>query len=104
VDRQVASEISSVGPFAFVVDGRVLGVLRHSSFSEITIASVFKEFLNRGEQARPVPTTDWDVEPIGDEQQFYEWVDSTDRVDSVELVFKRPNPDAERACRVILSN
>ena len=74
----------------------LLGVLRHSSFSEITVASVFKEFLNRGEQARPLPTTDWDVEPIGDEQEFYEWVDSTDRVDSVELVFKRPNPDAER--------
>jgi hypothetical protein len=96
VDRQVAADVSSVGPFAFIVDGRFLGVLRHSSFAEITVASVFKEFLNRGEQARTLPTTVWDVEPVGDEQQFYDWVASTDRLDSVELVFKRPNPDAER--------
>jgi hypothetical protein len=95
-DRQVPSDVSSVAPFSFIVDGRFLGVLRHSSFSEITLASVFKEFLNRGERARPAPTTDWDVEPIGDEQSFYEWVASTDRVDRLELVFKRPNPDAER--------
>jgi hypothetical protein len=96
VDRIVPSDVSAVAPFAFIVNGRYLGVLRHSSFSEITVANVFREFLNRGEQARSFPTTDWDVEPVGDEQDFYGWVAEMDRVLSVTLVFKRPNPDAER--------
>lgn len=97
VDRVVPSDVSAVAPFAFTVDGRYLGVLRHSSFSETTVNTVFRDFLNRGEQARlPFPTTDWDVEPVGDEQGFYEWVDSMDSVLSVDLTFRRPNPDAER--------
>lgn len=96
VDRVIPGDVSAVAPFAFVADGRYLGVLRHSSFSETTLASVIRDILNRGEATRSAPTTDWDVEPIGDEQEFYEWVASTDRILRVEFVFKRPNPDAER--------
>ena len=96
VDRIVPSDVSAVAPFAFIVNGRYLGLLRHSSFSETTVAKVFRDFLNRGERARVFPTTDWDVEPVGDEQGFYQWVDEMDRILDVNLVFKRPNPDAER--------
>jgi hypothetical protein len=96
VDRIVPDDVSAVAPFAFTADGRFLGVLRHSSFSEKTLPTVFRDILNRGERARVAPTTDWDVEPVGDEQEFYDWVASTDRVLKVEFVFKRPNPDAER--------
>jgi hypothetical protein len=96
VDQVVPGDVSAVAPFAFIADGRFLGVLRHSSFAETTIAEVFREVLNRGESTRPIPTTDWDVEPVGDEQEFYQWVAATDRILNVEFVFKRPNPDAER--------
>lgn len=96
VDRVVPGDVSAVAPFAFVADGRFLGILRHSSFSETTLAVVFRDLLNRGEASRAAPTTDWDVEPVGDEQKFYDWVASTDQVLDVEFVFKRPNPDAER--------
>jgi hypothetical protein len=95
-DRVVPGDVTVVAPFGFIADGRYLGVLRHSSFSETTVADVFRNILNRGEARLREPSTDWDVEPIGDEQEFYEWVASTDRVVNVEFVFKRPNPDAER--------
>lgn len=95
-DRVIPGDVTVVAPFAFIADGRYLGVLRSSTFNEATIADVFLQILNRGEARRAEPSTDWDVEPIGDEQEFYEWVASTDRVVSVEFVFKRPNPDAER--------
>lgn len=96
VDRVVPGSVSAVAPFAFVAEERFLGILRHSSFSETTLAVVFRDILNRGESARVAPTTDWDVEPVGDEQEFYQWVASTERILDVEFVFKRPNPDAER--------
>jgi hypothetical protein len=44
-----------------------------------------------------LPTTDWDVEAVGDESEFFDWVYSTDQVTRVEFVFKRPNPDAEES-------
>jgi hypothetical protein len=95
-DAEVPGDVSAIAPFAFVADGRYLGILRHSSFSETALATVFRDALNRGESRRSSPSTDWDVEPVGDEQGFYEWVASTDRLLKVEFVFKRPNPDAER--------
>jgi hypothetical protein len=95
-DRVQAGDVTVVAPFAFIADGRYLGVLRHSSFSEKTVADVFRQILNRGEGRRAEPSTDWDVEPLGDLQEFYQWVAATDRVVNVEFVFKRPNPDAER--------
>jgi hypothetical protein len=96
-DRIVPGDVTVVAPFAFIADGRYLGILRNSTFSETTIADVFRYMLNAGEARRVERSTDWDVEPIGDLQGFYEWVDSTERVVAVEFVFKRPNPDAERA-------
>ena len=95
-DRVLASDVTVVAPFAFDADGRYLGVLRHSTFIEMTVAEVFRQILNRGEGRRAEPSTEWDVEPIGDPEEFYEWVASADRVVNVEFVFKRPNPDAER--------
>jgi hypothetical protein len=95
-DRVLASDVTVVAPFAFTANDRYLGVLRHSTFDDRTIADVFTQILNRGEARRAEPSTEWDVEPIGDPEEFYAWVASTDRVVSVEFVFKRPNPDAER--------
>ena len=52
-DRVQAGDVTVVAPFAFIADGRYLGVLRHSSFSETTVADVFRQILNRGRgQAR----------------------------------------------------
>jgi hypothetical protein len=95
-DRVVPGDVTVVAPFAFISDGRYLGVLRSSTFTETTIADVFRQIFNRGEARRTAPSTEWDVEPIGDEQEFFEWVASTDRIIKVDFVFKRPNPDAER--------
>jgi len=95
-DRIIPGDVTVVAPFAFTDDGRYLGVLRSSTFSETTVADVFRHILNAGEARRVESSTEWDVEPIGDLQGFYDWVDSTDRVVGVEFVFKRPNPDAER--------
>jgi hypothetical protein len=95
-DRVLASDVTVVAPFAFDADSRYLGVLRHNSFRETTVAEVFREILNRGERVRAEPSTEWDVEPVGDPEDFYQWVASADRVVNVDLVFKRPNPDAER--------
>lgn len=97
IDVIVPSDISAVAPFAFSADRRFVGVLKHSSFTERNIAAVLSDLLNQGEQNLPTPYTVWDVEPVGDERDFYGWVDATDQVTAVELVFKRPNPDAEEA-------
>lgn len=97
IDRVVPGDRSAVSPFAFVADGRYVGVLKHSSFTEQTIAQVLTALLNRAEKERAFPTTDWDVEPVGDASEFYDWLAATDRVTKLELVFKRPNPDAEPA-------
>jgi len=96
VDRFTSSDITAVAPFAFRADGRYLGILKHSSFEEKTLAHVFQEFLQRGERSRPSFATDWAVEPVGDEQEFIDWMNSVDSVQSVEFIFRRPNPDAER--------
>jgi len=95
-DRYVTGDTTIIAPFAFIADGRYLGVLHSSTFTEKSIAAVFRQILNRGENRRAEPSTEWDVEPIGDEREFYDWVAATDRVLGVEFVFKRPNPDAER--------
>lgn len=96
-DRVTLSDSSAAAPFVFLEDGRYLGILRHRSFREKNLARVFSDLLNRGEHLREVPTTEWDVEPVGDTEQFFDWLDKTDRVYFVDFVFKRPNPDAEEA-------
>jgi hypothetical protein len=96
-DRVVSAEQSAVAPFAFTSSHRFLGVLRHPSFNEVTIAYVFTEMLNRGEQRRDDPAVQWAVEPVGDRADFDEWLDSMDSVTELRFVFRRPNPDAEEA-------
>ena len=98
IDSVVPENISAVAPFAFDSRRRYLGVLKHSSFTEQNIVEVFTSLLNAGERETGIPpATDWAVEPIGDEQEFYHWVDLTDRILAVDFVFRRPNPDAEEA-------
>lgn len=97
VDREVAGDVSGVSAFALVGDGRLLGVMRHPTFAGKTIAKVFTELLNNAERQRREPTTDFDVEPVGDSQTFFAWLDDVDLVTQVEFTFKRPNPDAEES-------
>jgi hypothetical protein len=78
--RIVPGGVSAVAPFAFTTDSRYLGVLRPRFFTETTVATVFRDLLNRDERFRPTTTTDWDVEPVGDEQEFYQSVATTDRI------------------------
>lgn len=99
IDQQVPDDVSAVSPFALIADGRILGVLRHTSFSGTVLAKVFTDLLNSAERQREFSTTDFDVEPIGDSQEFFGWVDTVDRVTKVEFAFKRPNPDAEDSFR-----
>ncbi|MCW0215815.1 MAG: hypothetical protein OJJ54_20880 [Pseudonocardia sp.] len=81
-------------PFAFEADGRTLAVLKHPSFSERTIPHVFRELLQDGERARDGgATTDWDVEPLLDAEDFRGWLQSVDVVDRVQFTAKLPNPD-----------
>jgi hypothetical protein len=79
----------------FVIDGetRILAILRHPTFREETLPSVFTELLNQGEQrAFEYPTTEWDVEPILDETDFLTWLRSAEAVQRVTFVAKLPNP------------
>lgn len=97
VDREVPDDVSAVAPFALIAEGRFLGVLRHPSFTPEVVAQVFRDLLNDAERQIQSPTTEWDVEPVGDESEFFDWLGHVDQVNSVEFVFKRPNPDAEDA-------
>lgn len=97
IERVVPREDSAVAPVAFVLSGRILGVLKHPSFgtTERVLHDVISQILNRGEQLEDVPTTVWNVEPLGDTGQFYAWLESVDQLMLLRLVFERPNPDAE---------
>ncbi|MEU7890256.1 hypothetical protein AB0B54_32550 [Microbispora bryophytorum] len=95
VERVVLDDVTAVAPFTLIGDGRYLGILRHSSFTEGNVADALKQILNKGESRRNPPTTSWDVEPVGDLQDFLQWMREVDSVVRVDFVFKRPNPDAE---------
>ena len=97
VDQEVPGDRSGVSPFALLREGRIVGILRHPTFSDRTTADVFTQLLNSAERQRPEPTTEFDVEPIGDTSEFYSWLEDVDKVSKVEFVFKRPNPDAEES-------
>ena len=84
---------SARAPFAFDGNTRVLGVLKHASFRETTIAHVFQTLLREGENAMEWPTTEWSVEPILDERDFFAWLESVQSVTSITMVAKLPNPD-----------
>lgn len=94
-DTVVPTDVAAVSPFALTTNLRFLGVLKHPEFTEKTLAHVFTELLNRGEQSLDMPTVAWAVEPVGDRAGFDEWVASTEAITQVKFVFRRPNPDAE---------
>lgn len=96
LDRVVSKDDSAVSPVAFSATGRILGVLKNPSFStESVLGSVLSQILNRGELQTDFPTTEWSVEPLGDTQEFYEWLDNLDQLLILRMVFARPNPDGE---------
>jgi len=93
-DEVETTERSARAPFAFDSNTRVLGILKHSTFSEGKLADVFEQLLRYGENQRSWPTTEWSVEPLLDERDFLRWLRSVDAVTSINLVAKLPNPDA----------
>lgn len=99
IERVVAKDDSAVAPMAFDSRGRILGVLRHPSFStsENALPDVLSQILNRGENQEDVPTTRWAVEPLGDTADFYGWLESLDQLNILRMIFNRPNPDGEEA-------
>lgn len=95
-DRILPKEDSAVAPVAFTTNGRILGVLKHASFTtETVLDDVLSAILNRGEATAGFPTTAWSVEPLGDEGDFYSWLSSVDQLLLLRMVFERPNPDGE---------
>lgn len=92
-DSVEPSAASARAPFVFHSPSRYLGVLKHPSFSETTIAQVFETLLKQGEERREWPSTEWAVEPILDETDFLNWLRSVQSVQRVSLVAKMPNPD-----------
>jgi hypothetical protein len=92
-DELGTAERAARAPFAFDSRTRVLGILKHPSFSELTVASVFQKMLRAGEQDREWPSTEWSVEPVLDERDFLDWLQSVDSVTHINLVAEMPNPD-----------
>jgi hypothetical protein len=80
-------------PFVFDARSRILGVLKHTTFDENTLAKVFQTLLREGEQQREWPSTEWSVEALLDEWDFLEWLRNVESVTSITLVAKMPNPD-----------
>lgn len=94
-----ASQVS-LSPFVITSSSRRLFVMKHPSFAETTLATVFRTILNKGEEAREAgPTTDWDVQPMLDEIEFEDWLREIAVLDRVTFVARLPNPDAEEAFR-----
>lgn len=94
--RDAVEEKSITARSVFAIDLRTreLGVLQHPSFAPQTIASVFTDILNLGEERRDARSTDWMVEPELDEPEFRAWLASTDVVEKVTFVARLPNPDS----------
>ncbi len=98
IDRVVPKDDSGVSPVAFDAKSRVLGVLKHPSFTtESVLAKVLTQILNSGEEMQDFPTTEWSVEPLGDVREFYSWLKRVDQLLILRMVFRRPNPDGEEA-------
>lgn len=86
------TENTARAPFVFDAESRVLGVLQAPGFTPKVVPDVLRILLNRGEQARDVATTDWDVEPLLDETAFLQWLREADAVEKLIFVAKLPNP------------
>lgn len=92
-DRVGARGHAARSVFVFDAATRHLAVVRHPSFSDVVVPHVFRELLKRGEESRVERTTNWDVEPVLDEEEFRGWLKATSVVDRVHFVAKLPNPD-----------
>ncbi len=92
-DSVESAAVTARAPFVFHSPSRILGVLKHPTFSETTVAQVFETLLRQGEERREWPSTEWSVEPILDETDFLNWLRTVDAVQNVNLVARLPNPD-----------
>jgi len=98
IDKLVPKDDSGVAPVAFDLTSRVLGILKHPSFTtEPVLGKVLTQILNAGEEMQEFPTTEWSVEPLGDVREFYSWLKRVDQLLILRMVFRRPNPDGEEA-------
>jgi len=96
IDKVVEREDSAVAPLVFIEKGRLLGILKHPTFTtEIVLDKVLTEIFNRGERNSGSYATAWDIEPVGDEHEFLTWMSDLDQLTSLTLTFQRPNPDGE---------
>lgn len=95
-DRVVSQDDGAVVPIAFALNGETLGVLKHPTFTtEQTIHTVLSRIFNAGELSSEFATTDWSVEPLGDEKSFQAWLSDVDQLLRLTMTFRRPNPDGE---------
>lgn len=95
-DQIVPQNEGATVPVAFSIEGETLGVLKHPTFTtEDTIESVLSSIFNKGERETVFPTTEWGIDPLGDEKSFQSWLMSVDQVLSLKMTFQRPNPDGE---------
>jgi hypothetical protein len=97
IDVMQSVQITARGLFVFDADSQTLAVLWHPTFSERTVPFIFQTLLKWGEEQRPHPTTVWEVEAKGDEQEFFEWIAQSDAVQEVTFVARIPNPDGLEA-------
>jgi len=84
-------------PFAYDGEKRVLGVIHDKKSAPQFIAAVFEQILTENERELSRWTTEWSVEPILDSEEFIEWLDSVDIVESVSFAAKLPNPEPTAA-------
>jgi len=95
--KVVAREDSAVTPIAFSENGEILGIIKHSSFTtQIVLSQILGQIFNKGEQSFDVPSTDWSIQPLGNEREFLSWIKNLDKLMSLSLTFQRPNPDSEK--------
>lgn len=96
--RVEQSNRAVIAPFSIDTDQRKLLVVKHPSFAETTLASVFRSILNDGENERSLgSTTSWDVEPILDDIEFFEWLRTIAVLSQISFDVRLPNPDSEEA-------
>ena len=70
----------------------------HGRFIETTLATVFRSILNDGESQRSLgPSTNWDVEPILDDTEFFDWLRTIAVLSKIKFDVRLPNPDSEEA-------
>ncbi len=93
----VETEHRATAPFAIIASSRYLCVVKHPTFPDTTLATVFEWLLNEGERQRAAPDTEWSVEPVLNEADFESWLAKTAVLDRVTFSVRLPNPDAEEA-------